>query len=127
MVSDHREGLIAARTTWQNARAICADRERPDLAPLQLALENATQELKTANDALSAARSDVSSLTKFKESLAEALAKTERLETETGPLRGLRSQSRAPIPQKRLWVWRCTFDVIAVEPRASHRARLERG
>jgi DNA repair protein SbcC/Rad50 len=89
MVSDHREGLIAARTTWQNARAACADRERPDLAPLQLALENATQELKTANDALSATRSDVSSLTKFKESLAEALAKTERLETETGPLRGL--------------------------------------
>lgn len=89
MVSDHREGLIAARTTWQNARAACADRERPDLAPLQLALENATQELKTANDALSAARSDVSSLTKFKESLAEALTKTERLEIETGPLRGL--------------------------------------
>lgn len=89
VVSDHREGLIAARTTWQNARAACADRERPNLAPLQLALENATQELKTANDALSAARSDVSSLTKFKESLAEALTKTERLETETGPLRGL--------------------------------------
>lgn len=89
MVSDHREGLIAARTTWQNARVAGADRERPDLAPLQLALENATQELKAANDALSAARSDVSSLTKFKESLAEALTKTERLETATGPLRGL--------------------------------------
>ncbi|WP_417809044.1 AAA family ATPase [Thioclava sp.] len=89
MVSDHREGLIGARTTWQNARATCADRERPDLAPLQLALINATQKLRTANDALSAARTDVSSLTKFKESLAEALAKTERLETETGALRGL--------------------------------------
>ena len=88
-VSDHREGLIAARTTWQNARAACADRERPDLAPLQLALDNATQELNTANDALAAARTDVSSLTKFKESLAAALAKTERLEAETGPLRGL--------------------------------------
>lgn len=88
-VSDHREGLIAARTTWQNAGAACADRERPDLAPLQLALENATTELNTANDALSAARTDVSSLTKFKESLAEALAKTERLEFETGALRGL--------------------------------------
>ncbi len=88
-VSDHREGLIAVRTTWQNAKAVCADRERPDLAPLQLALDNATQELNTTNDALSAAKTDVSSLTKFKESLAAALAKTEQLESETGPLRGL--------------------------------------
>ncbi|WP_026481070.1 SbcC/MukB-like Walker B domain-containing protein [Ahrensia sp. 13_GOM-1096m] len=88
-VTDHRESLIAARTTWQNARAVCGDRERPDLVPLQLALDNATQELNAANDAFSTARTDVSSLAKFKESLAEALAETERLETETGPLRGL--------------------------------------
>ncbi|MGH1332076.1 MAG: AAA family ATPase, partial [Paracoccaceae bacterium] len=88
-VSDHREGLIAARTTWQNATAACADHERPDLAPLQLALDNATQELNGANDGLSSSRIDVSSLTNFKKSLAEALAETERLESETGPLRGL--------------------------------------
>ncbi|UWQ35362.1 SMC family ATPase (plasmid) [Leisingera sp. M527] len=88
-VSDHREGLIAARTTWQNATAACVDRERPDLAPLQLALDNATQELNTANDGLSSSRTDVSSLTNFKKSLAKALAETERLESETGPLRGL--------------------------------------
>ena len=88
-VSDHREGLIAARTTLQNARAACADRERPDLAPLQLALADATQTLNAANAALATARTDVSSLTKFKESLAAALTETERLETETGPLRGL--------------------------------------
>lgn len=88
-VTDHHDGLIAARTTLQNARAACADRERRDLAMLQLALDNATQELNTANDALSAARTDVSSLTKFKESLAAALAKTEQLESETGSLRGL--------------------------------------
>ena len=88
-VSDHREGLIAARTTWQNATAACVDRERPDLAPLQLALDNATQELNAANDGLSSSKTDVSSLTNFKKSLAEALAETERLESETGPLRGL--------------------------------------
>ena len=88
-VTDHREGLIAARTTWQNAKAACADRERPDLAPLQLTLDNATQELNAANDGLSSSRTDVSSLTNFKKSLAEALAETERLESETGPLRGL--------------------------------------
>lgn len=88
-VSDHREGLIAARTTWQNATVACVDRERPDLAPLQLALDNATQELNAANDGLSSSRTDVSSLTNFKKSLAEALAETERLESETGPLRGL--------------------------------------
>ena len=88
-VSDHREGLIAARTTWQNATAACVDRERPDLAPLQLARDNATQELNAANDGLSSSRTDVSSLTNFKSSLAEALAETERLESETGPLRGL--------------------------------------
>jgi exonuclease SbcC len=59
VVSDHREGLIAARTTWQNATAACADHERPDLAPLQLALDNATQELNAANDGLSSSRTDV--------------------------------------------------------------------
>ena len=88
-VSDHREGLIAARTTWQNATAACVDRERPDLAPLRVTLDNTSQELNAANDALSAARTDVLSLTRFKKSLAEALAETERLESGTGPLRGL--------------------------------------
>ncbi len=88
-VTDHRDGLIAARTTLQNAITACADRERPDLAPLQLALTDATQTLNAANAALATARTDVSSLTKFKESLAAALTETERLETETGPLRGL--------------------------------------
>lgn len=88
-VSDHREGLIAARTTWQNATAACEDRQRPNLAPLQLALDNATQELSAANDGLASSRTDVSSLANFKKSLAEALAETERLESETGPLRGL--------------------------------------
>lgn len=88
-VTDHRDGLIAARTTLQNATAACADRERPDLAPLQLALADATQALNAANAALATARTDVLVLTKFKESLSAALAETERLETETGPLRGL--------------------------------------
>lgn len=88
-VTDHREGLIAARTTWQNAKAACADHERPDLAPLQSALADATHLSDAANAALATAKTDVTSLTRFKESLAEALAETERLESETGPLRGL--------------------------------------
>jgi DNA repair protein SbcC/Rad50 len=88
-VTDHRDGLIAARTTLQNATAACADRERPDLAPLQLALADATQNLNAANAELATARTDVSSLSEFKKSLAAALAETERLESETGPLRGL--------------------------------------
>ena len=88
-VTDHRDGLIAARMTLQNATAACADRERPDLTPLQRALADATQTLNAANAALATARTDVLSLTKFKESLAAALAETERLETETGPLRRL--------------------------------------
>lgn len=88
-VTDHREGLISARTTWQNAKVACADRERLDLASLQSALADASQVLNAANDELSSSRTDVSSLTNFKKSLAEALAETERLESETGPLRGL--------------------------------------
>ena len=88
-VTDHRDGLIAARTTVQNATAACADRERPDLAPLRLALADATQALNAANTALVTATTDVSDLTKFKKSLAAALTETERLETETGPLREL--------------------------------------
>ncbi|MEP3333307.1 SMC family ATPase [Sedimentitalea sp.] len=88
-VTDHREGLIAMHTTWQNATAACADQERADLAPLQSALDDATQALNVANAVLATARTDVTSLTRFKDSLAEALAETERLESETGPLRGL--------------------------------------
>ena len=88
-VTDHREGLIAARTTWQNAKAACADHERPDLAPLQSALADANHLSDAANAALATAETDVTSLTRFKESLAEALAETERLESETGPLRRL--------------------------------------
>ena len=52
-------------------------------------MADATQTLNAANAALATARTDVSSLAKFKESLAAALTETERLETETGPLRGL--------------------------------------
>lgn len=88
-VTHHREGLIAMRTTWQNATAACADQERADLAPLHSALDDATQALNVANAVLATARTDVTSLTRFKASLAEALAETERLESETGPLRGL--------------------------------------
>jgi len=88
-VTDHREGLIATRTTWQNATAVCADHERADLAPLQSALDDATQALNAANAVLATARTDATSLTRFKDSLAEALTETERLESETGPLRGL--------------------------------------
>ena len=88
-VTDHREGLIAMRTTWQNATAACTDQERADLAPLQSTLDDATQALNVANAVLATARTDVTSLTRFKNSLAEALTETERLESETGPLRGL--------------------------------------
>lgn len=88
-VIDQREGLIAMRTTWQNAATACADHERADLAPLQSALDDATQALNAANAVLATARTDVTSLTRFKDSLAEALAETERLESESGPLRGL--------------------------------------
>ncbi|MDF2142647.1 SMC family ATPase [Paenirhodobacter sp. CAU 1674] len=88
-VTDHSEGLIAARTTLQNAKDACKDQERPDLAPLTQALEGATQALNTANAAMADAKAACESLAKFKASLAEALAGTEKLEAETGPLRGL--------------------------------------
>jgi DNA repair protein SbcC/Rad50 len=88
-VINHRENLIVARTTWENAKAACVDRERPDLPPLRQVQEDATLALDKANATLAGFLSDVSSLTKFKESLAGALTETDRLETETGPLRGL--------------------------------------
>lgn len=88
-VSGHQEGLIAARTTLQNARGACADRERPDLTPIKEAQSDATQSLNSANAALAEANAAIESLVKFKASLAEALARTDELEAETGPLRGL--------------------------------------
>jgi DNA repair protein SbcC/Rad50 len=89
MVSGHHEGLIAGRTTLQNARDACADQERPDLAPIKEAQSDATQSLNFANAALAEANAAIESLVKFKASLAEALARTGELEAETGPLRGL--------------------------------------
>ncbi len=88
-VSGHQEGLIAARTTLQNARGACADRERPDLTPIKVAQSDATQSLNSANAALAEANAAIESLVKFKASLAEALARTDELEAGTGPLRGL--------------------------------------
>lgn len=88
-VSGHHEGLIAARTTLQNARGACADRERPDLAPIKDAQSDAAQSLNSANAALAEANAAIESLVKFKASLAQALARTDELEAETGPLRGL--------------------------------------
>jgi exonuclease SbcC len=89
MVSGHNEGLNAARTTLQNARDACADRQRPDLAPIKEAQSDATQSLNSANAALAEANAAIESLVKFKASLAAALARTDELEAETGPLRGL--------------------------------------
>jgi DNA repair protein SbcC/Rad50 len=89
MVSGHHEGLIASRTTLQNAKDACADRERPVLAPIKEAQLDATQSLNSANAALAEANAAIESLVKFKASLAAALARTDELEAETGPLRGL--------------------------------------
>lgn len=88
-VSGHHEGLIAARTTLQNARGACADRERPDLALMKEAQSDATQSLNSANVELAEANAAIESLVKFKASLAEALTRTDELEVEAGPLRGL--------------------------------------
>lgn len=88
-VNGHQEGLIAARTTLQNARDACADRQRPDLAPINEAQSDATQSLNSANAALAEADAAIESLVKFKASLAEALSRTDELEAGTGPLRGL--------------------------------------
>lgn len=85
----HNEGLIAARTTLQNAKAACADHARPDLDPLRSTLTQRSQALEAATQAQAVAKTGVSSLVAFKASLAEALKETERLEEETGPLRGL--------------------------------------
>jgi exonuclease SbcC len=89
IVSDHREGLIAARTTWQNAMTACVGHERPDLVPLVQAKDEATQAARAADTALAETVANVETLKKFRASLAEALAQTEKLEAETGPLRGL--------------------------------------
>ncbi len=88
-VTAHRDGLIAARTTWQNAAAACADQTRPDLPPLRDALAEATATLAAANEELASAKTEIASLTRFQASLADALAETERLETETGSLRAV--------------------------------------
>lgn len=88
-VREHEEGLIAARTTLQNAKADCADCDRPDLAQLAQAQADAAERVRAADTSLAEAVTAVEGLTVFRGSLADALAGTEALEVETGPLRGL--------------------------------------
>lgn len=88
-VEAHREAVLAAKTTWDNAQAACADRDRTDLAPLHEAKAATELNLRAASEARAEAKTQIESLKTFKASLAEALWAFERLEAETGPLRGL--------------------------------------
>lgn len=88
-VADHHAARIAAQTTLHNARTDCAGHARPALDQLKEAKDQAAQSLRSANTALAEAVTAAEDLEKFKASLADALARTEGLEAETGPLRGL--------------------------------------
>lgn len=88
-VADHHAARIAAQTTLRNARTDCAGRARPALDQLGDSLNQAVQSVRAANAELAEAMTAAGDLAKFKASLAEALARTEELEAETGPLRGL--------------------------------------
>ncbi|SMO99280.1 AAA family ATPase [Paracoccus laeviglucosivorans] len=88
-VRDHQDGLIAARTTLQYAQADCAGCDRPDLEQLVQVQAAAAERVRAAMTALAEAESAVEGLTVLRGSLSDALARTEVLEAETGPLRGL--------------------------------------
>ncbi|WP_313351657.1 SbcC/MukB-like Walker B domain-containing protein [Paracoccus sp. (in: a-proteobacteria)] len=88
-VADHHAARLAAQTTLHNARTDCAGHARPALNQLKEAQDQAAQSLRSANTALAEVATAAEDLEKFKASLADALARTEALEAETGPLRGL--------------------------------------
>ena len=135
-MTDHRDGLIAARTTLQNATDACADQERPDLTPLKEVQAEAVRALSAANSAQAEANATFESLRKFRASLAEALAETEKLEGESGPLRGLADLANG---KNELNMTLETFAIAAMfdqvlaaanmrlDPMTRGRYRLERG
>ncbi|MGG7564575.1 AAA family ATPase [Rhodovulum sp. DZ06] len=88
-VEAHRTARAAAAAKAEAAAQAVAGQERPDLPALETAEAEAEAALKAAADARAAAETARAALIRLREALAEELARLDRLEEETGPLRGL--------------------------------------
>lgn len=88
-VEEHDRQLHSARQNDEDARGAIAGRERPDLAPLEAALQEAEETLKRETDKRAQVGASLQHVQKLQSEIAEALLRLEQAEAESGPLRGL--------------------------------------
>lgn len=100
LVEDHNHALGVARRERDNARAAVIDMQRPNLTPLETAVQAAELALRSATSDLAGTRHKLDQFKRLRESIATALDSVEKLEAETGPLRELSRMCNAENSQR---------------------------
>ncbi|MEO1695361.1 MAG: SbcC/MukB-like Walker B domain-containing protein, partial [Pseudomonadota bacterium] len=88
-ISEHHANVRSAHDRQVRALAAIADVERPDIAALERACDDADAEFKATFAALGAAQAMHKRLTDLVDNIAAERAKLDAIERETGPLREL--------------------------------------
>ncbi len=88
-ISDYRRRYILAEEHLKKASAAIQNVDRPDIKALLEAMNEADQAYQTANDGVAEANAKLQHLTKLATELSAELARLDRLEKETTPLREL--------------------------------------
>ena len=88
-ITDHRERLIRADERLQKAASAIEDTDRPDIKALKDAMDEAETALAAANELAAGRNARLQHLEKLAAELSAEIARLDRLEQETGPLREL--------------------------------------
>jgi len=88
-INDHRERLIRADERLRKAASAIANTDRPDIKALKDAMDEADTALAAANDLAAGKNARLQHLQKLATELSAEIARLDRLEQETGPLREL--------------------------------------
>lgn len=88
-IAAHREQMIRADERLRKAAAAIEHTDRPDLKALKDTKDAAEAALAAANDLVAGTKARVRHLEKFATELSAEIARFDRLEQETGPLREL--------------------------------------
>lgn len=88
-ISEHRERLIRVDERLKKAASAIEDTDRPDIKALKEAMDEADTALASANDLAAGRNARLQHLEKLAAELSAEIARLDRLEQETGPLREL--------------------------------------
>ncbi|MEM1306332.1 MAG: AAA family ATPase, partial [Pseudomonadota bacterium] len=99
-ISEHHANVRSAHDRQARALAAIADVERPDIAALEQARDDANAEFKATFVALGAAHATHKRLRELADSIAAERARLDAIERETGPLRELARLLSGDNPKK---------------------------